>query len=151
MKKEFYYEDFRVNDDDAAFFGLVHVAESYGFLEQIGYFYFMKLPSPELNEKKIKITNEIFHSIFNIMKYFYIQSDDNILEKRNICYKYFKKSIDSFGNLINHLTKGFNFIIDTLNLYLNSSYFDEEQKSIINNFKLKIIERQKVVNKQKNI
>ena len=146
MKKEFYYEDFRVNDDDAAFFGLIHVAESYGFLEQIGYFYFMKLPTPELHQKKIKITNEIFHSIFNIMKYFYIQSDDNILEKRNICFKYFKKSIDGFGNLIKHLTKGFNFIIDTLNLYLNSTYFDEEQKNIIKNFKSKIIERQKVIN-----
>ena len=59
MKKEFYNEHFGVNDDDTAFFGLIHVAESYGFLEQIGYFYFIKIPSQELQKKKVNLTNDI--------------------------------------------------------------------------------------------
>jgi len=143
MKKDYYSKDFRVNDDDTAFFGLIHVAESYGFLEQIGYIYFIKLPTPELYKKKINLTNEIFLSMCNIMEYFYIQSDDNILEKRNICFKYFQKSIYSFEKYIQYLSKGFNFIIDTLNLYLNSPYFDEEQKIIIKKFKSKINQKAK--------
>ena len=39
MKKEFYNELYYINNDDTAFFGLLHTARTYGFLEQIGYFY----------------------------------------------------------------------------------------------------------------
>ena len=41
MKKEYYDADYHINDDDTAFFGIIHVANSYGFLEQIGYFYIL--------------------------------------------------------------------------------------------------------------
>ena len=146
MKSEFYNEDFRVNDDDTAFFGIVHIAESYGFLEQIGYFYILKHPNLEMRQKKLNITNQIFKSICNIMRYFYFQSDNNILEKRNICYKYFIKSVKSFGTLMDHLTEGFDFIVDTMDLYLNSSFFDEEEKKNINIFKTKLINQKKKVN-----
>ena len=146
MRKEFYDGDYIANDDDTAFFGLVHIAESYGFLEQIGYFYILKPLNTELRKRKINLTNEIFHSICDIMKYFYIQSDDNIIEKRNICFKYFKKSMNTFWNLIKYITKGFDYIINILNLYWNSTYFDNTQKRIINRFKLKIIQRKKLVN-----
>jgi len=145
MRKEFYDGDYIANDDDTAFFGLVHIAESYGFLEQIGYFYILKPLNTELRKRKINLTNEIFHSICDIMKYFYIQSDDNIIEKRNICFKYFKKSMNTFWNLIKYITKGFDYIINILNLYWNSTYFDNTQKRIINRFKLKIIQRKKLV------
>jgi len=144
MKKEFYYEDYHINDDDTAFFNLIHVAESYGFLEQIGYFYTAKYSST-VKKKYIKETNKIYSSFCNIMKYFYFQSDNNILEKRNICYNYFKKSIRSFGYLINHLNKGFDFIIDILNLYINSTFLSVKQKNEIKNFKKKIIKRKKIV------
>ena len=39
MKKEFYDGDYRINDDDTAFFGIIHYAESFGFLEQIKYIF----------------------------------------------------------------------------------------------------------------
>ena len=32
MRKDLYYEDYHINDDDTAFFGLIHFANSYGFL-----------------------------------------------------------------------------------------------------------------------
>ena len=144
MKKEFYDEDYHINDDDTAFFNLIHVAESYGFLEQIGYFYTSKYSSAVL-KKNINETNKIYRSFCNIMKYFYFQSDNNTLEKRKICYNYFKKSIRSFGSLINHLNKGFDFIIDILNLYINSTFLSAKEKNGIKNFKKKIIKRKKIV------
>ena len=147
IKKELYDEDYHINDDDCAFFGIIHFAESYGFLEQIGYFYKAKKNTPELKQKAINNTNEIYLSFCNIMKFFYLQSDNNILEKRYICYNYFKKSIDGFGYLLKYLTDGFDFIIDILELYLNSTYFDKEQKNDIYNFKIKVIERKKIVQK----
>ena len=81
------------------------------------------------------------------MKFYYLQSDNNILEKRYICYNYFKRSVDGFGYLLEYLTDGFDLIIDILNLYLNSTYFDAAQKNDINNFKIKIIERKMKVQK----
>ena len=71
MKEEFPNENYRINDD-TAFFGIVHVAQSYGFLEQIGYFYIIRPPgSYDINNPNN--ADEMFRSIFNIMKYFYLQ------------------------------------------------------------------------------
>ncbi len=39
MKKEFQKETYFVHSDDTIFWGIINSAESYGFLEQIGYFY----------------------------------------------------------------------------------------------------------------
>jgi len=39
MKKEFCDQLYYINNDDTAFFGLLHIVRTYGFLEQIGYFY----------------------------------------------------------------------------------------------------------------
>ena len=36
MNKQFYNQIYYINNDDTAFFGLLHVAKTYGFLEQIG-------------------------------------------------------------------------------------------------------------------
>ena len=39
MKKEFLTENYFVHSDDTIFWGIINSAKSYGFLEQIGYFY----------------------------------------------------------------------------------------------------------------
>ena len=39
MQKKFYDMDYHMHTDDTIFFGIIRFAESYGFLEQIGYFY----------------------------------------------------------------------------------------------------------------
>jgi len=148
MKKQYYDEDFHINDDDTAFFGIIHVANSYGFLEQIGYFYILRSPSPENEKKFLSGLNSLFQSMCNILKYFYYESDNNTLEKYNIAYKYLEKSYKNFGSKIPYITEGFDNIIDTLNIYLNSTYFIESQKYNIKDFKNQIIERKKIVKGQ---
>ena len=148
MKKQYYDVDFHINDDDTAFFGIIHVANSYGFLEQIGYFYILRSPSPENEKKFLSGLNSLFQSMCNILKYFYYESDNNTLEKYNIAYKYLEKSYKNFGSKIPYITEGFDNIIDTLNIYLNSTYFIESQKYNIQDFQNKIIERKKIVKGQ---
>ena len=148
MKKQYYDVDFHINDDDTAFFGIIHVANSYGFLEQIGYFYILRSPSPENEKKFLSGLNSLFQSMCNILKYFYYESDNNTLEKYNIAYKYLEKSYKNFGSKIPYITEGFDNIIDTLNIYLNSTYFIESQKYNIKDFQNKIIERKKIVKGQ---
>ena len=149
MKPEYYELDYHINDDDTAFFGLIHVAESYGFLEQIGYFYVLRYPTPENHKKFLDGLNSGFESMANIFKYFYYQSDNNTLEKSNICYKYFEKNNNNLAKHIKDLTGGFDPIIDALNLYSNSTYFNDIQKIQINSFKNKIIARKKEVQEHK--
>lgn len=39
MPKKIYNEDYQSYTDDTTFFGILYYSNSYGFLEQIGYFY----------------------------------------------------------------------------------------------------------------
>ena len=91
--------------------------------------------------------NIIYQSIFNNMKYFYIQSDNNTIEKTNLAYKYFFQKIKVFGKYLPYVTTGFDYFLDILNLYMNSSFFSEHQKKFISEFRLKIIDRKKNVTK----
>ena len=140
MGDEFINGDYHFNDDDTTFFGLIHVAETYGFLEDPGYLYILRAKPTfkTINE----ITNENFYSIFTIMRYFYIRSDNNEIDKINTAYKYFQKSVNGYGKHLSDMTAGFDFALDVLNLYLNSTYFDSSQKYSLNDFKSKIIRRQ---------
>ena len=145
MKKEYYDADYHINDDDTAFFGIIHVANSYGFLEQIGYFYILRELTMENEKKFLSGINSLFQSMCNNMKYFYFESDNNTFEKNNIAYKYFEKINKNLGNKISYITEGFDYIIDTLNIYLNSTYFDDDQKYKIKYFQNKIVERKNQV------
>ena len=87
--------------------------------------------------------NLIFLSIFNNMRYFYLQSDDNIVEKKYLAFEYFNKSIRLFGKFLPNVTVGFNYFLKVLDLYINSSYFNNKQKKKLNFFKSKLIERMK--------
>ena len=141
MKEEYYDGDYHINDDDTAFFGIIHYAESFGFLEQIGYFYIARPPGPNHYRVALNRTNDLIFSICNVMRYFYGQSENNTLEKVNVAYKYFQKSFKEFGNRIKYLTEGFDFILDSFDIYLNSSFFDNNQKTYIKSFNSKIIDR----------
>ena len=143
MKSEFKNELYYINNDDTAIFGLIHVAESYGFLEQIGYLYILR-PSGVYNYRFANNnTNLIFRSIFNNMRYFYLQSENNTIEKTSLAYKYFSRNINDFKHKAKYLTEGLDFILGVLDLYLNSKFFDDKQKAELNKVKSIFIDRKK--------
>ena len=146
MRKEFSNGDYHITDDYTALFGVIHYAETYGFLEQIGYFYIARPPGPNHYRAALNRTNDLIYSICNVMKYVYYQSDNNTLEKVNVAYKYFTSSFREFGGRIQYLTSGFDYILDVFNLYLNCSFFNQDQKNNINGFKEKIVNRKNQLN-----
>ena len=81
------------------------------------------------------------------MKYFYLQSDNNTLEKNKMAYEYYSKSMNIFGKFIPYVTEGFDFIYKVFELYLNSPYLDKSQKEHLNIYKTKFIEREKEIKK----
>ena len=69
MPKEIYNEDYQSHTDDTTFFGIIHFANSYGFLEQIGYFYNTspnRKPKILISKDKHAIANKEMKSLFNI-------------------------------------------------------------------------------------
>ena len=120
---------------------MIHVANTYGFLEEIGYFYIKRQKNSYYYRFDRKNMNIIFQSIFNNMRYFYMQSDNNTIEKTNLAYKYFNHKIKVFGKYLPYVTVGFDYFLDILNLYNNSSYFSDIQKKRITKYILKIIDR----------
>ena len=149
MKDEFKNELYVLNNDDTAFFGLLHVVESYGFLEDIGYFYILRPRGVTYYRNDPKNTNAIFRSIFNNMRYFYIQSDDTTADKSNLAYKYFDKNYKVLKKNMVNLSTDFDFMNDVLDLYINSNYFNESQKNKLKEIKNMINERKKKVNEKK--
>jgi glycosyltransferase involved in cell wall biosynthesis len=69
MKKEFQKETYFVHSDDTIFWGIINSAKSYGFLEQIGYFYNNDNPVSIIHHYyDPAFINIIFHSLFATLK-----------------------------------------------------------------------------------
>ncbi len=75
------------------------------------------------------------------MKYFYVQSDNNTLEKNKLVYKYFDKQLAMFGKFLQYVTSDFDYFLEILDLFMNSTFFNSTQKSNIYNYKLLFNER----------
>ena len=135
-----------IHNDEVACYSVFRVAKSYGILEQIGYFYNRENSNSitKYNFKPENI-NGRFHTLFTIMEFYYDQSDNNSFEKTMGGYNFFELRINyMYKRKIKYLTNGFNYINSILDLYLNSSFFNENQKKNLKKFKIKI-------NKQKSI
>ena len=142
MPNELYNADYQSHTDDTIFFGIIHFANSYGFLEQIGYYYNTspkRKPKLLFLEGKKSIINKEIKSLFNIMKYFIIRSDNNTIEKNYIAYRFFYDKVrKKLNNNLKYITEYFPFFIDVLNLYLDCTFFTKKEKNIILKYKHKI-------------
>ena len=142
MNEEFKNERYEVHDDDALFLGIVKSAESWGFLEQIGYFYNINIPDSTSKSKfnKDKI-DKIFRAIFTIMKFYYVQSEDNRKEKFLIGYRFFFSKVYIYKNYIKYMHKEFGLVLEVLNLYINSPHILNSEKYFLQEFKAKVMEK----------
>ena len=129
MNNKFKEETYVVYNDDVAIFGLFQVAQSYGFLEEIGYFYNWAVPNSTTHKyEDKKYINDIFRCCFTIMEYFYEQTK-NKKEEKIAGYSFFKHKVyRPYHKDIKYLTAGFDYIIKILDLYINSKFFSNYQK-----------------------
>ena len=151
MKKEFLTEDYFVHTDDTIFWGIINSAKSYGFLEQIGYFYNYNNPESIVHHYyDSKYINKIFHSLFSTLKYYYIQTKDNEEEKNYVGYQFFyNKVYKYYMNRTKELTHGIHYIINVIDMYINCTFFNITQKLNFVYFRNTIIKmkRKKKTNK----
>ena len=136
MNNKFKNETYVVYNDDVAIFGLFQVAQSYGFLEEIGYFYNWAVPNSTTHKyEDKKYINNIFRCCFTIMEYFYEQTK-NKKEEKIAGFSFFKyKVYKAYYKDIKYLTEGFDYIIKILDLYINSEFYSKFQKNFYIDFK----------------
>ena len=155
MNKNLYYEDYHIHTDDTIFFGLIHFANTYGFLEQIGYYYNQdqnRKPQLKNNEDKRTKINSDIRSLFNIMKYFILQSDNNTIEKNYIPYRFFLERVKSrMKKDVKYINKDFNFYMEVLDLYLDCPFFSKDKKDTILKIRRKISVRKRYYKNLDNI
>ena len=92
----------------------------------------------KFNREKI---NKIFKALFTIMKYYYIQSDDNRKEKFMVGYQFFFNKVYMYKNYIKYMNEGFELVLDTLNLYMKSNYILNSEKYFLQVFKDKVMKQ----------
>ena len=135
-----------IHNDEVACYAVFRIANSYGILEQVGYFYNRQNKNSITKQNfKPHNLNGRFYSLFTIMEYYFDQSNNNTFEKTMGGYNFFKLRIEFlYKNKIKYLTEGFFYINNVLNLYLESKFFNKAQKNVLRIFKKKI-------NQQKNL
>ena len=140
MNNKFKKEKYVVYNDDVAIFGLIQSAQSFGFLEEIGYFYNWAVPNSTTHKyEDKKYINDIFRCCFTIMEYFYEQTKNKANEKI-AGYTFFKFKVHKvYLKDVKYLTEGFDYIIKILDLYLNSNYYSNFQKIYLNEFKKAVL------------
>ena len=129
-----------IHNDEVACYAVFRVANSYGILEQVGYFYNRENQKSITKQNfKPENINGRFRSLFTIMEYYFEQSNNNTFEKTNGGYHFFKLRIDFiYRRKIKYLTDGFIYINNTLNLYLESKFFNQTERKELKRFKDRI-------------
>ena len=120
-------------------FSILRVANSLLFINHIGYLKLNRMrPSLFSNRNNPKFANRIFHDNIIEIRFLFNKSKNNKKDK-SIILDFIRMSQRCYGKIAKHITISFNFFEDTLNLLLNSSYYNEEQKNEIQKYKNKLM------------
>ena len=140
MPEKYRKERFLIHNDEIACFGVFKMANSYGQIDEVGYFYNRNIPNSTTSKNFLpENLNGRFHCIFSEMKYYYEQSADCPYEKNYGGYKFFTfRIVRKYEDKIPFLTEGFDYIEDVINIYLESPFFDSKQKLLLREFMSKI-------------
>ena len=128
-----------ISDDDLAFFAMAKKAKSYGFFEEIGYFYKLTSSADTGHFTFLKKTmnnkwNEIFLKLFKTMNYFFVKTKNN-REQKFWVFKFFYNKVYNYRNKLIFINKHFDFFNEVLNKFLECSLFSQEEKQQIKKFK----------------
>lgn len=128
-----------MNEDLIQLFCILRVANSLLFINHIGYLKLNgKRPSLFSSRNNPKFTNRIFHDNIIEIRFLFNKTNNNKKDK-SIILDFIRMSENCYGQMAKNITIGFNFFEDTLNLLINSSYYNEEQKNKIQKYKNKLM------------
>jgi len=130
-----------MNEDLLQLFSVLRVANSLLFINCIGYLKLEGLNSTSLFSSchnNPKFANRIFFDNLMEIRFLFNKSKNNMKDK-SIILEFIKMSKRNYGDISKYITIGFDFFEETLNLLLNSSFYDNKQKLEIKKYKKKLM------------
>ena len=128
----------KIENDVILLFSLFQIADSYQYIDEIGYFYIRTHTDSITNSwKDPDISNKIVFSIFTNIKFLYEKSRNTYLDKLFCLYK-LKKSFDRYNICFIHSAKEYNLIKEVFKILLSSNYISKADKIMISNIEISI-------------
>jgi len=130
--EKFLKEKIIMHNDCIILFSLLRNANSFKFIDEIGYYYVNSNKNSASNSwRNNKKSNEILHGLFTNIKFFYEKANNTYLDKYFCIYK-----IKDYYKICNRLFKFLSdkelaFILKILNKLVDSDYISIEDKSSI--------------------
>ena len=130
--EKFLKEKIIMHNDCIILFSLLRNANSFKFIDEIGYYYVNSNKNSASNSwRNNKKSNEILHGLFTNIKFFYEKTNNTYLDKYFCIYK-----IKDYYKICNRLFKFLSdkelaFILKILNKLVDSDYISIEDKSSI--------------------
>ena len=130
--EKFLKEKIIMHNDCIILFSLLRNANSYKYIDEIGYYYYNSNKNSASNSfKNITKSNEILHGLFTNIKFFYEKTNNTYLDKYFCIHK-----VKDYYKICNKLFKFLNdkefaFIMKILNKLIDSDYISLEDKTDI--------------------
>ena len=127
-----------VHNDLIILFSLLKNANSYKYIDEIGYYYYKSNKnSASSSWKNYKISNKLIHGLFINIKFLYEKTGNTYFEKYICIYK-LKQGYIRYRFSFNYLNTGFEFIKNVIIRLLESNYILLKDKIKIKNLYKKI-------------
>ena len=141
--EKFLKEKILIHNDCIILFSLLRNANSYKYIDEIGYYYYYASNKNSASRfwKKFEKSNEILHGLFANIKFLYERTDNSYLDKYFCIFK-LKKDFMLANKLFKYLNdKELVFIIKILNKLISSDYILIEDKLVIITIKTLILKK----------
>ena len=133
-----------INNDSTILFAIFQVANSYHYINEIGYYYIRNNKNSTQNSwNDAKLKTSIINSLLLSVQFFYEKSRDAYLDKYYCIFKiqqYFKRFNKIFINLNN---EEYNYIKSIIDKLLNFKYISNNDKLKISLIELFILNMKK--------
>lgn len=130
--KKYLKEKIIIHNDLIILFSLLKNANSFKYIDELGYYYYKSNKISALNSWKYsKISNKLVHGLFTNIKFLYEKSGNTNLDKYFCIFK-----VQNYYNQYNRFFKYLNnneltYITIILNKLINSDFISKEDKSNI--------------------
>ena len=129
--KDYYNEKIKIENDVILLFSLFRMADSYQYINEIGYYYIRNNNDSITNSwKNPKLSNSVIHGIFVNIKFLYEKSVNSVLGKYYCLFK-LQQSFKRYLLCFKEAKKEYSFIKNVLKLLLKSRYILKNDKLIV--------------------
>lgn len=117
-----------IENDVILLFSILHLAESYQFIESLGYYYFgTNVGSISNSRDEPKKANEKIHSLLMNIKFLFEKTNNTFLDKYFCVFK-IKQLFERYKNILEYGKEQFNFMKKLFDTLFDSKFISNKDK-----------------------